>query len=617
MPAIRILPDQVANRIAAGEVIERPVAVVKELVDNSIDASADRIKVQFKQGGKSYILVEDNGGGMSPDDALLSLERHATSKILSSDDLFNIRTLGFRGEAIPSIASVSRFLMRTRPASQLEGTEILVNGGKLIHRRDVGMPPGTRTEVTHLFNSIPARRKFLKTDNTEASHIIQWVRLIAVAHPGIAFRLLSGERTLLSVPIHEQPIERILALWGRELESQLLPIEFESSGLFASGFIGRAGVSRPSRQDIVTIVNGRPVESRTLGFAFTEAFHTHIPRGRYPLVFLQLTIDPAMVDVNIHPSKKEIKFKNESRLRSLVIQEVWKVLRSGSDPMQAKPEARTAPESSPLDPKPSNTDARNPGSAHSPQSPAPMPMRQHESSPSGGTRSVARALPTPSAPVPPPRHPSSPTAHAPASQQPLSLEREWRFIGDYHRSYSLFERPGGLSLLHNSRALRRIGYERVLQDLQSDASTVQHEILPTTLELEAFHSSRLKEWMPMLAQCGLLVEEFGRNFFRIVAVPAQLDGSEARSLIEQWLHQDPDASPDLAGFRAGIALLCGAKYRNQLELPLAREASMEVLRQLLQCEQPMVDPEGNAIIVHLPHRMFEGGTSVLGGGHPG
>ena len=605
MSTIRILSDQVANRIAAGEVIERPVAVVKELVDNSIDAGADRIRIQFKQGGKSYVLVEDNGKGMTPDDALLSLERHATSKIQNSDDLFNIHTLGFRGEAIPSVASVSRFLMRTRTEDQLEGTEILVNGGKLIHRKDVGMAPGTRIEVTHLFSSIPARRKFLKTDNTEASHIIHWMRLIAVAHPKVAFRLLSNDRTLMSLPVHENPLDRILALWGREFENQLESLEFEANGIKASGYIGKSGVSRPSRQDMVTIVNGRPVESRTLGFAFTEAFHTHIPKGRYPMVFLQIEIDPSMIDVNIHPSKKEIKFKNESNIRTLIIQNVWKVLRANhsiAPTTNPIPENATGDGHSSLQKK-STASSTPEGQTHALPRPtglqhSPAPIQRTETVSTGGIQNPPSTKDLPSART---------TICSPSpSTSAVAIEQDWRFIGDYHRSYSLFERAGGLSILHNSRALRRIGYEKVLSEFNSGKQSVQHDIVPTTLELEAHTSDRLKKMIPLLSKCGLVVEEFGRNFFRIEAVPAMMQGADALQLIEKWLHQDFDHQLDLAAIKTGIALICAGKYRQQLELPLRKEVAIDVLRQLLKCEQPMVDPEGATIIQHIPHRVIEG-----------
>ena len=600
MSTIRILPDQVANRIAAGEVIERPVAVVKELVDNSIDAGAEHIKVQFKQGGKSYILVEDDGTGMSSDDALLCIERHATSKISSSDDLFNIRTLGFRGEAIPSIASVSRFLLRTRQKESLEGTEILINGGKLIHRKETGMPGGTRIEVTHLFSSIPARRKFLKTDNTEASHIIQWMRLIAIAHPQVAFRLQSNQRTLMAVSQDDSLLDRILALWGKELEGQLLPIEFEAEGIKASGYIGKAGVSRPARQDIVTIVNGRPVESRTLGFALTEAYHTHIPKGRYPIVFLDLEVDPAMIDVNIHPSKKEIKFKHESSIRSLVIQSVWDIIRQRSSI-----EAPTPQSTSPVDAsttKPDKTDS------------TATPAAQISPTASTSVSQIRVRQTEPPVENPPPR-PIAPQHQppAPAEPSPTAIEKEWRYIGDYARSYSLFERRDGLTLIHNTRAMRRIRFESILASLDTMASVRQQEIVPVSFETDIQLSGKLKKLLPLFAKCSIRIVEFGRNFYRIEEVPSFMDGETARQFIMDWLRESDEPSIDLDRMKNRLALLSCSRTTNELALPLAREASFHLLKQLLQCRQPMVDPEGKSVIHHLPHRYFEkpGGLDAL------
>ena len=593
MSTIRILPDQVANRIAAGEVIERPVAVVKELVDNSIDAGAEHIKVQFKQGGKSYILVEDDGSGMSSDDALLCIERHATSKIRSSDDLFNIRTLGFRGEAIPSIASVSRFLLRTRPKESLEGTEILINGGKLIHCKETGMPNGTRIEVTHLFSSIPARRKFLKTDNTEASHIIQWMRLIAIAHPQVAFRLQSNQRTLVSVSQDDSLLDRILALWGKELEGQLLPIEFEAEGIKASGYIGKAGVSRPARQDIVTVVNGRPVESRTLGFALTEAYHTHIPKGRYPIVFLNMEVDPAMIDVNIHPSKKEIKFKNESRIRSLVIQNVWGVIRAGSSMTQSPPPT------TPLKQEKEQVVDKQPTVAAVP----PTPIRPIAPIPRQPQAVATSPIPTPVSP--PKREQQAPGNASASAPSQFSVEKEWRFIGDYARSYSLFERRDGLTLVHNTRAMRRVRFEDILGSLDTMTSVRQQEIVPVSFETDIQLSTRLKKLLPLLAKCSIQVEEFGRNFYRIEEVPSFMDGEMARQFVMDWLRENEEPSGDLDRMKNRLALLCCSRDSRNASLPMNREASFHVLGQLLQCRQPMVDPEGKPVIHHLPHRFFE------------
>src|SRR3954469_18067448 len=327
MPTIRILSDRVANQIAAGEVIERPAAVVKELVENSIDAGATRIEVEFSHGGRSLIRVEDNGCGMSKDDALLSLERHATSKLVETVDLDRLNTFGFRGEAVPSIASVSHFVMQTRPAASATGTEIVINGGKLVHVRECGIAPGTRITVSHLFNSVPARRKFLKTDATESAHIIQTVRLYALACPQTAFTLIEDGRVLFQSPVCTTLGERVAEIFGRQLVADLLPVETAETGLKFSGLIGKPGVSRATRHEMLMFVNRRPVDSRTLNYALLESYATSLAKGRYPVAVLFLDLDPAAVDVNVHPAKREVRFRSEGAVRGFVIRALLQCLR--------------------------------------------------------------------------------------------------------------------------------------------------------------------------------------------------------------------------------------------------------------------------------------------------
>ena len=293
MAKVRILHDRVANQIAAGEVIERPAAVVKELVENALDAGATRIEVEFRHGGRSLMRVEDNGSGMSRDDALLALERHATSKIVEAADLDRLASYGFRGEALPSIASVSRFLMQTREAGSEAGSEILVNGGKFVHVRECGRPVGTCIEVTHLFNSVPARRKFLKTDQTEAAHIVHCVRLYALACPRTAFTLIEDGRVIFRSPECSTLEERVTEIFGRQVAESLIPIACDEPGLRLTGLIGRPGVGRSTRHEMIVFVNARPVDSRTLNYALIESYSESLPKGRYPLAFVFFECAPA------------------------------------------------------------------------------------------------------------------------------------------------------------------------------------------------------------------------------------------------------------------------------------------------------------------------------------
>src|SRR6266550_9376420 len=304
MGQIRLLSETVASQVAAGEVVERPASVVKELVENSIDAGARKIDIIIRRGGISLIRVIDDGCGMDRDDALLSLERHATSKIRSAADLEAVATLGFRGEALPSIASVSRFRLATREPSAVAGTEIVVNGGKIDVVRDGGEAPGTQVEMRSLFYNVPARRKFLRSETTETRNIEHQFFLQALAHPAIGFSLVREEKVALQLPITTSLRDRIRDIYGAEFLNELLEIsERERGGLQVRGWIGRAGVSRQTRSQQFVFVNGRAIESGILSTALREGYHTALMRGQFPITFLFVELDPREVDVNVHPAK--------------------------------------------------------------------------------------------------------------------------------------------------------------------------------------------------------------------------------------------------------------------------------------------------------------------------
>src|SRR6266496_5685114 len=358
MNRIRLLPEQVANQIAAGEVVDRPASVVKELVENALDARAGRITVEVQAGGRSLIRVTDDGVGMSRDDALLCLERHATSKIRRAEDLAAIATMGFRGEALPSIASVCRFALTTRErdGDSPEGTQIIIHGGKILEVKSAGHAPGTSVEVRQLFYNLPARRKFLRSEETERAHSQHYLTLAALAFPEVGFTFLQDQRLVWQLP----PLktagpqaarldavrERLRVLMGAELK--LLPVDFAAaiheteepdelreepstpvtrrSTLRIWGFIGAPGVSRATRQDQHLFVNRRPVENRALNYALLEGYHTALMKGRYPVCCLFLELDPAEVDVNIHPTKREVKFHDEKAVRGLIAEAVRRTL---------------------------------------------------------------------------------------------------------------------------------------------------------------------------------------------------------------------------------------------------------------------------------------------------
>src|ERR1700728_694513 len=326
MPRIALLSEQVASQVAAGEVVERPASVVKELVENSIDAGARKIEVLIRRGGISSIRVTDDGCGMDRDDALLCLERHATSKIRTGDDLAAIHTLGFRGEALPSIASVSRFRLATREHGALAGTEVLVQGGKIESVKDCGEAPGTQIEVRSLFYNLPARRKFLRTEPPESAHIRHTLLLAGLARPEVGFTLAMDEQPAQRWMPGEDLRQRLISVFGAEWVELIVPIEAASGGLRLRGFIGKPGVSRAARTEELFFINQRPVENRTLHFGLLEGYHNSLMKGRYPVAILFLEMDPSGVDVNIHPAKREVRFHDDFTIRHFVVKSIQEAL---------------------------------------------------------------------------------------------------------------------------------------------------------------------------------------------------------------------------------------------------------------------------------------------------
>jgi len=550
MPAIRILSDHVANQIAAGEVIERPVAIVKELIENSLDSEATRIEIEFRNGGKNFIRVEDNGHGMSPDNALLALERHGTSKISDVSDLLKVQTFGFRGEALPSIASVSHFSMRTRDRDWDCGTEIIYNGGKFKHQKEIGIPVGTSIEVVNLFNSVPARRKFLKTDNTEAAHIIHLSRLYAVAYPNTSFTLLENGKIIFRSPVCRDLSERVREIFGKQIADLLIEINAENDDFSLTGLIGKPGAGRSTRQDMITYVNRRPVESRTLYYALIEAYHTYLPKGRYPLAFIFLKMKPQGYDINVHPAKREIKFRDEGRVRQFIMVNLLDRLREAT---------RTTVESS----KPKHKLNSKPALIPPDNSSTKASVNRTET-----------------------------LKQTPGSEKRRQLN--WRYLGLIHEIFALYETNTGLVLLNTRAARERIVFERIQMQLSANESMTQKLLFPITLELDPVLSSALENNLDFFHESGFAIELFGRNFFRVDTLPEWLDPGSGEEFIRDLVARiqerglRPD-KPDLANEE--IARLASAQIGRSS--PTETESEMYLLAQkLLSCKNPLNDPRG-------------------------
>jgi DNA mismatch repair protein MutL len=637
MPSIRILPDRVANQIAAGEVVERPQAVVKELVENALDAGATRVEVEFSHGGRSLMRVEDNGCGMSREDALLCLERHATSKIIEADDLNRLGSYGFRGEALPSIASVSRFTLQTRPQGSESGTEVLVNGGRLLHVRDCGRPVGTRIEVAQLFHPVPARRKFLKTDQTEAAHIVQCVRLYALACPGVSFTLIEDGRVLFRSPECPRLLDRVGEIFGRQFTTDLVPIEVREGDMVLRGLIGKPVAARPTRHEMISFINGRPVDSRTVNYAIVESYHEYIAKGRYPMAFLFLEIDPAAVDVNVHPAKREVRFRSEPQVRSFIIRAILQRLRelgqaaspllgaqaeatglagagSAVSPIHVSaagglPEA-AVPSGQALGGQPIPTDTV----AALDEGGRVIKVPAFSSGPSAGA--VGQSSGPGFSPVsakafqPAPSSAQSGGGSPPAVQgagagvsprQAAPVLTAWRFIGLAQGSLALFEAPGGLVVLDRRSALERIWYERLLAQHGTGALAVQRLLLPSTLELDPVASALVKDRLGFVQAHGFELVEFGRNFFRIEAVPDWMEPGDAVDFIRELagaLRDGRFQGRDERVWHEEYARLASAKAV-RLSQRAGETEMLGLLRDLFLTRAPLTSPQGRATYFEL------------------
>jgi DNA mismatch repair protein MutL len=663
MNRIRLLPEQVANQIAAGEVIERPASVVKELIENALDAQATQVGLDIQGGGRSLVRVSDDGIGMSRDDALLSLERHATSKIRRAEDLAAIATMGFRGEALPSIASVSRFSLTTRErtADSPEGTQILVHGGKIIEVKAAGSAPGTTIEVRQLFFNLPARRKFLRSEETETAHIQHYLTLAALAFPEVGFRLQKDGRLVWHLPGVKSGTgaversaalrERLRALYGDE--QKLLPVEFtvelapvaagpeqpEDSAPRSSvrvwGFIGAPGVSRATRQDQHLFVNRRPVENRGLNFALLEGYHTSLMKGRYPVCCLFLELDPAEVDVNIHPAKREVKFHREGDVRRAVAQAVRETLLGfhGSSPVP-KPARLAQADAAPHPPEPalpnfpsSLTPPPSSPARTRPQPALPMgfkaavpaqaPVAHTHTFPAGkpGTAvsqapveaAAAAVLPTSVTPRTATTKPAVSTGSPPPAPLPL-LSVPLRLVGVIGRLYVVLESDRGLVLLDQHAAHERILFEQMVNRLEThDQAPSQKLLLAETVELSARDAVFLREQLSALTRLGVGLSEFGERTFLLDALPPFVKVRQPRQFVLELIDQLKAAGEEVNSSRLGEHTVAKTVCRHAVKAhdPLGGAELENLIADLRQCAMPYTCPHGRPTLIEMNFRELE------------
>lgn len=607
MSKIRILPDALASQVAAGEVVERPAALVRELVENSLDAGASHIEVHAQRGGVALIRIVDDGCGMDREDAMLCLERHATSKIRTKEDLGAICTFGFRGEALPSIASVSRFRLATREKESLVGTEIEVNGGKLTSVRDHGGAPGTVIEARSLFFNVPARRKFLRTENTEFAHVEQQLRLHAIANPQVAFTLTHNGDLVLHLPATHDMLERIRGLVGGEMASRLLKVEETTlHGITVSGYIGGPGMSRSNRQMQTTYLNGRPIESASISYGLREGYHTALMKGQHPVTFLFIQMDPHAFDVNVHPAKKEVRFHDGNAVRDAISRSVSRTLESAAK----LPTGHAVARSPAFNVSPTTT------------TPAVSHRQEHLDMTVAPTAAPLRQMPPvlPRAPekINPPAQPSlnpetdiQPPSPPPPLPEPKAeatnedIERpappDFRIIGVLQRLYVLMESKEGLVLMDQHAAHERVNFEKFRRALETGGVPCQRLLMPITLHTTPRDADLLRQNQDSLNRLGIEIDPFGPNIFKVEAVPAFLKADDPAAWLDQVVEELRSLSTKSSNLRlsedaiATTACRASVKSNDVLSIPELQG----LLKDLFACEMPYCCPHGRPTLVQI------------------
>jgi DNA mismatch repair protein MutL len=583
---IRVLPDILASQVAAGEVVERPASVVKELVENSIDAGAGEIRVDIDQGGVALIRVTDDGCGMSREDAMLSLERHATSKLRTAADLAEIRTLGFRGEAVPSIASVSRFRMVTREKDAVAGTELVVEGGKLRDLRDAGCAPGTVIEARSLFFNMPARRKFLRAESTESAHIEHQLRLHALAAPNVRFRLRRDDREVFDLPPAARAVERVRQLVGMQLAEELIPLpRVLGNGLSVEGFVLPAAHARKGRRHQCVFLNGRPVEDVVISRGLTEGFRGAVAEGMHPAAWLWIELEPSMVDVNVHPAKREVRFHRPVEVREAIVESVREGLREAQS---AVAPAVASPKFSPPVFQASSTATREVPF----MPPAPLDiLTREEQTMIDDLLAATRA------------EESDDVMPDPASSAHVLAAGRFRLLGLLQRRFVLMESDDGLVLFDPKAARERILYEGMLQHREAGAP-VQSLLVPVLLDLDPRDMDLILRERVSLASAGIEIEEFGGNTVQVRSLPEGLGVKDSmgfvRELLDELLH-----GPVQGGKFAFERLARLLARRASLLVSPSLDEARSLLDELFRCELPYCAADGRPTMIEFGMRELE------------
>ncbi|MCL1981517.1 MAG: DNA mismatch repair endonuclease MutL [Clostridiales bacterium] len=582
---IRVLDKNVADKIAAGEVVERPLSIVKELVENAIDAGADSITVEIKNGGKSYIRVTDNGCGIAQGEALLAFKRHATSKIQSPSDLERIETLGFRGEALASIAAVSRCELITKPAGAKAGARVQIEASDVKSNEPVGCPDGTTIIVEDMFFNTPARHKFMKTDAAESTLIIDFISKMAIAYPNARMRMISNGNILFSTSGKGSALSAILTVYSSEIEKSLVPVAKEGEGLVLAGYTSQKGHSKPSKKMQVFFVNGRAVSSKAMERGVAEAYSDKLLSGRYPVCFLFLTMPPEMLDVNIHPNKKEVRFDDESKVSALIedavkeallTKEAVPMIKRGNvfsfqkEVTESSAEPVSEESSSFMKAKREQVDINNILST----------MREE----------VSLQL-------------AEETAYfkedeASYDAKKLDITR-LVITGSIFSSYITAIDESSFYLIDQHAAHERVFYERLMNQYNSEEKQQQLLMAPFVVNVSTALKNTATDWICALQKAGFDIEEFGGSAFVVKAVPVFMTLGEADDFIEEFL----DNAGGPADFRNAAAvekiMSSACKAAVKAGSKLAAEEMRQLIFDLAKCDNPFNCPHGRPTLVRL------------------
>lgn len=583
MTLIKALPEFLINQIAAGEVVERPASVVKELVENGLDAGARHITVEVEGGGDTFLRITDDGSGMDAKDALLAFERHATSKISTTEDLFNIHTLGFRGEALASIASVSYMMLQTKQQGRMEGTLVSTEGGKMMKVKSVGVPEGTQIEVRQLFYNTPARKKYLKNPHTEFDHIANVVAGMALAFPGVGFKLIHDQKVVFDFPPVAEAFERIRALLGKTVADELIPVFYGHSQIQLTGYIGKPLIARSNRNLQYLFVNNREVRSHVLSYAAKQSFHSLIPKEKYPVFLFYFQIDPELVDVNVHPRKSEVRFKDEKEIFSIVTQACKKSL-----------------ENHVLMPKVDGNAAVN---YYTDRQQQPLELKDAGSQKYGSVGTPVGVIATAPTEF---KRPTSPEIQDAMQFNPevndhsnlRAQTQEITPLAQLDRSYILCQQGTSLLIIDQHAAHERIRYTELMVQMKTEEKSIQPLLDPFQIELSYAEARVLQHHVELLKNLGFEIESFGGNTFSIHAIPANLQKLDLQKVLhglidELTKHEHRDTTALRERSLTYLACRSAVKFGD----PLAPEEQRALIEKLVTLDLPYTCPHGRPTMI--------------------